>query len=171
MRRSVVATLIVAGLAALIALCAVPQAVETVQRSREKRTMHKMLHWSTRIERALAETPARSDVAERWRRLRTVLNSSVALERVDGWGTPLAIHVTMRGYEIRSAAADRRFEEVVHQGEKTSFAQDLVFVDGTFVQFPAGVITVPEEYDRNAPAAELLSNCRQCHGRTGPAQQ
>ncbi|HYI08253.1 MAG TPA: hypothetical protein VEK57_04210 [Thermoanaerobaculia bacterium] len=59
----------------------------------------------------------------------------------DGWGHPMRVRVAGRHYSFRAASRDGRFETIEPEGrvESDDYDRDIVFVDGTFRQVPAGV--------------------------------
>jgi hypothetical protein len=60
--------------------------------------------------------------------------------RLDGWGHP--IHVTRGahgGYTIHAADRDGKFEQLIYPGSFTSFDNDIVYADGSFITFPFGI--------------------------------
>jgi hypothetical protein len=138
---------------------------EALESAREKRTMSDMRDWSLRLEGA-DRSPA-SNRAQMWEQLRQMRKTpTVKTPLNDGWGTPLAIHILPVGYEIRSAGADRVFDKVVFEGEKTRREQDLIFSNGVFVQWPEGVISLPDGYDPRPkkPTTQVVEDCSRCHG-------
>jgi hypothetical protein len=127
--------------------------------------MNAMRSWSERLE-GVEHFDSLSE-AELWHRLRQLRKAPTReAPLADAWGTPLAIHILAGGYEIRSAAADRVFDKTVFEGEATSRGQDLVFANGSFVQWPKGDISLPPAYDPRpkTPADPVVGQCSRCHG-------
>ncbi len=60
---------------------------------------------------------------------------------VDGWRSWYTYGVTTEGtdYVLRSGGRDGTFEASPAYGKTTNFNSDLIFVDGSFVQWPEGV--------------------------------
>ncbi len=57
----------------------------------------------------------------------------------DGWNRPLDYAGNARQYEIRSLGADGQLDAQPHPGQNTSFDSDIVYHDGSFVQWPSGI--------------------------------
>jgi hypothetical protein len=125
-----------------------------------------MRSWSERLDHAASQIDrsSPSGAADRWlviRRLRTAADNTP----LDAWGTPLAIHATRSGFEIRSSGSDRRFDSTILGGEAASTEADIVWIDGYFAQFPANAgISLPD--GRRVPQGlrdAFVTNCRACH--------
>lgn len=140
---------------------------EAIVRTRERRTMGTMLNWSRRIEETVHF--AAPDMAGHPKIRRIPIRPTPETPLQDEWGTPLAIHIFKDGYEIRSAGADRHFDTAVFEGEKKSRAQDLVFADGNFIQWPETVVSLPPDYDptpkRPSKRIQAMTQCSKCHAR------
>ena len=61
------------------------------------------------------------------------------LPKNDGWNRPLRYAGDARNYEIRSPGADGQMDAQPHPGPNTSFNSDIVYHDGSFVQWPSGI--------------------------------
>jgi len=149
----IVVGVVVGGLALLavlgiVAAIAIPNFLTALQRSRQKRTMADMRSLATALEAYATTTnqyPQGTSAAE----LGPVLTPTYikAVPTVDGWGTPLAYERRAPGeYALASAGADKQFERgALHEyspGTATqNFDCDLVFANGSFVQYPEGVQT------------------------------
>jgi general secretion pathway protein G len=120
-----------------------------MQRSRQKRTMADMRTIATASEAYATDKnvyPPAASVAELPSTLVPTYAKGIAT--VDGWGTPLRYECWPAGectsYAIGSAGADKVFEHESLQeyasGTKTThFNNDIVFVNGVFVQYPDGI--------------------------------
>jgi hypothetical protein len=135
------------------------------RRSNVKRTMALIRTWSERIERGSGSLGPATEGNQfaRATALRRIVR--VSTDRRDAWGTPLAMHVTPNGFEIRSAGSDRRFDRRVQGGETPSPDADIVWIRDYFAQYPVegGIVTV----DGTPPPRQLfdpvVTNCASCH--------
>lgn len=132
----------------ILAAIAIPNFVTAAQRSRQKRTMADLRDIATAVEAYGVEENAFPEVP--MSELGSVLVPKYAkdLPTYDAWGTPLRYECwpsgVCRNYAIGSAGADKVFEHgsaMEYEGEtKTSdFDDDILFSNGTFVQYPEGV--------------------------------
>lgn len=142
----VVGGFVLVAILGILAAIAVPNFLTALQRSRQKRTMADMRSIATALEAYATNTnefPAATSVEE----LAPVLTPTYvkAVPTVDGWGTPLAYErVTPRDYAIASGGADKQLEKGALReytpGTATQhFDCDIVFANGSFVQYPEGV--------------------------------
>jgi type II secretory pathway pseudopilin PulG len=122
-------------IAGILAAIAIPNYLTAVQRSKQKRTMADIRTIATDVEAHAQQHgtyPQRLDA-----------------EPKDGWGVPIRYQCVgdgsnaCAGYFIASAGSDKMFEhnDVADypQGATTKFAADIVFANGSFVQYPEGV--------------------------------
>lgn len=123
----------------IIAAIAIPNLLTSIQRSKQKRTMADMRSISQEIERhriskgTYPETLAVLDVPT----------------TNDGWGHPMRYECIpdaerrCAGYGIVSAGKDKEFEHdsLADYSEDSTvpFDRDIVFANGSFVQYPQGV--------------------------------
>ncbi len=120
--------------AGILAAIAIPNYLTAVQRSKQKRTMADI--------RAIA-TQAEAHATTYGQYPKTVDASR------DGWDHPLryeciaADEKECAGYSIASAGKDGVFEHPSNadyaEGTASRFDQDIVFANGSFVQYPEGV--------------------------------
>jgi hypothetical protein len=105
------------ALAALLAIV-IPVSHRTINRSKQKRTMHEMRLAAERFEKG----------------------GTIGAPR-DAWDHPMRVRVSGRHYSIRAAARDGRFETGEPAGPVGSddYNRDIVFVDGTYRQVPEGI--------------------------------
>jgi type II secretory pathway pseudopilin PulG len=61
-----------------------------------------------------------------------------ALPRRDGWGNEFIVYSTPEGYEIRSTGRDGLVDESEPGGKTGTYDSDIVFSNGSFVQWPEG---------------------------------
>ena len=151
-----VSAAVVAGLAALI----VPNLLEALERSRQKRSMADMRSiatgWEARAEdlktfavgsrRAVPPGTFHSvPLAELERAL--VPTYIRKLPRLDGWGNAFDVYVggydaegRAKHYLVRSRGSDGRAETSRYRhGETSSFREDLVFANGNFIRHAGGI--------------------------------
>jgi len=131
--------------AALMALAYVKSIYPANQRSKQKRTQADLRTIGTAIE-AWAQDTREYPVVARYEALVPILEPKYikSLPRVDAWGTPYRYEATKDSYAIMSAGRDGVFEKAsakdyFNSGVKESFDADIVFANGTFVQYPYGV--------------------------------
>jgi type II secretory pathway pseudopilin PulG len=140
------AGLVVVAIIGILAAIAIPNLLTAMQRSKQKRTMADIRSVATALEaygtdHDREDYPSGATVEE----LRTHLQPTYVktLPSLDGWGTAMRYSpLTERGYVIVSAGADKIFQSEVDQytpGATAHFDCDLVFANGSFVQYPEGV--------------------------------
>jgi type II secretory pathway pseudopilin PulG len=140
------ASLVVVAIIGILAAIAIPNLLTAMQRSRQKRTMADIRTVATALEAYGVDHdrepyPEGSTVAA----LRTVLQPKYLknVPAVDGWTSELRyMPLPERGYVIISAGADKTFDaETPDQyggGVTKHFDCDIVFANGSFVQYPGG---------------------------------
>jgi len=141
----VVGGLVLVAIIGILAAIAIPNFVTALQRSKQKRTMADMRSLATALE-TYATTANQYPQAASAAELGPVLTPTYikAVPTVDGWGTALRYEGSPRDYAITSAGADQKFEHEVlgeySPGTTTqNFDCDLVFANGSFVQYPEGI--------------------------------
>lgn len=151
--------LIVVMIVGIIAAIAIPNLMTAIERSRQKRTMADMRNLATaweardvetgRFNAAGAQVPGITDVVD-------VDNLDYALSptyiktmpRKDGWQHPFELFSSQSwggsapaaGYAIISPGRDGRFNTTTAaSGATTNFDCDIVYSNGSFIQFPQGL--------------------------------
>ena len=150
--------LIVVMIVGIIAAIAIPNLMTAIERSRQKRTMADMRNLATaweardvetgRFNAAGAQVPGIADVVD-------VDNLDYALSptyiktmpRKDGWQHPFELYTSQSwgnaapaaGYAIVSPGRDGRFNTSAASGATTNFDCDIVYSNGSFIQFPQGL--------------------------------
>lgn len=125
--------------AILLALAGIlgPNFYNAMQRARQKRTMADMHTAWSQIEKG--QRPA---------------------SRIDAWGHPMRFHLEGTHRSIRAAARDGRFQPMSPQTIATEgWDDDIVMMDGRFIQFPNGICAYDE------PGKGPLGDCASCHPR------
>jgi type II secretory pathway pseudopilin PulG len=146
----IVGVVAVVAFGGLLAAIAIPNLLTAMQRSKQKRTMADMRAVSTAIEAYATDKndyPRADDVAG----LTAVLVPTYIgrTPRVDGWTHPLRYECwptaeRCQSYAVGSAGKDGRWEHDSLQDypkdtATTKFDCDIVFSNGSFVQYPQGV--------------------------------
>lgn len=148
--------LIVVAIIGILAAIAIPNLVTAMQRSKQKRTMADIRSIATAWE-ARATDMSTYDVAgtafpmpsaKTYPQLSGWLSPTYmrTLPQQDGWSFPYTMGSNNSEYAIRAAGKDRLFDTTPYTiGRKTTdFECDIVFSNGSFVQWPEGVQTSPE---------------------------
>jgi len=136
-----IAVTIVAALAAVVFLTMIEPAI---QRSKQKRTMADMRTIANALEARASDTNEYPAVASVDALVPLLVPKYVTkLPRVDGWGRPFRYSASGGVYTIISAARDGVFEKSSAKdypgGLQESFDADIVYSNGTFIQYPPGV--------------------------------
>ena len=145
--------LIVIAIIGILAAIAIPNLLNAVQRGKQKRTMSDMRALAMAVEAYAVDNnayPAASCSAGVIMSTGNQLNTSsftnltptyvAQVPVADGWGNFLvyAVSTTTDQYMIRSYGRDKSASAIVC-GTTTNFNDDIVYADGTFVQWPEGV--------------------------------
>jgi type II secretion system protein G len=145
--------LIVIAIIGILAAIAIPNLLNAVQRGKQKRTMSDMRALATAVEAYAVDNnnyPAAACNAGLY-----TTGSELALDtnsftnltptyiaqppKTDGWGRFMkySLDATSSHYRIRSAGRDNSDASFVC-GTTTNFNDDIVYADGTFIQWPEG---------------------------------
>lgn len=144
--------LIVVAIIGLLAAIAIPNLLEAMQRSRQKRSMADMrqsaLAWEVYETENSSYFPAAYTLMPE---LVEYVSLQAALEPTylrslsgrDGWGTPFQFRTggtagSSTGYQIVSYGANRA-ADTGGDGPTTSYDCDIVYENGSFVVFPASI--------------------------------
>ena len=154
--RASIAIVVAVAFAGILAAIAIPNFLTAQQRASQRRTMADIRSLATAVESYASDTneypkgAAPADLRE------TLVPKYIkTVPTVDGWGHGLQ-YICLKdatsqsekciGYVIGSAGKDGRFQhdsllETIAKSEKTTtnFDCDIVFSNGTFVQYPEGV--------------------------------
>lgn len=143
----IVGGFVLVAIIGILAAIAVPNMLTAMQRAKQKRTMADTRSLATALESYATRENHYPNPDQ--------LSSALVPEYIkvlpsrDGWGTPFRYECWPAGactnYGISSAAADKTFEHESLEGyasdTKTSdFNADIVFANGSFVQYPEGVV-------------------------------
>ena len=145
--------LIVIAIIGILAAIAIPNLLNAVQRGKQKRTMSDMRALATAVEAYAVDNnnypPAACNAGLYTGPTANLLatNSFTNLTptyiaqppKTDGWGRFMryALDGTSGNYRIESAGRDNAFATLVC-GTTTNFNDDIVYSDGTFIQWPEG---------------------------------
>ena len=146
--------LIVIAIIGILAAIAIPNLLNAVQRGKQKRTMSDMRALATAVEAYAVDNnsyPAAtcnpgiftggSDVILATGSFTNLTPTYIAQPpKTDGWGRFMAyaLDASSNNYAIRSAGRDGAVNGTVTCGTTTNFNDDIIYADGTFVQWPEG---------------------------------
>jgi type II secretion system protein G len=148
--------LIVVAIIGILAAVAIPNMLNALQRSRQKRTMSDMRSIATAWEARATDTnsyTAAGAITLPTTALSTSLSAMLVptytkvLPLADGWHNPFGYRATAENYVIQSAgrtttpAAPTMSGTCTPCGARTSFTDDIIFSNGIFVQYPEGTQT------------------------------
>jgi len=138
--------LIVVAIIGIIAAIAIPNLLNAINRGRQKRTMSDIRSIATAMEAYSVDFNFYPRVATT-----TVIQvetyiTPTFIKRLplnDGWNQQLALYMDGNGtnYTIQSSAKGAVMEGSPTGGAKTDFADDIVFTNGQFYQWPEGMQT------------------------------
>jgi general secretion pathway protein G len=140
---TIIELLVVVVIIGIIAAVAIPSLLNAIDRGRQKRTMSDLRTIGEAIQSYVVDSdhyPQASSIAD----LATVLESGAyisKLPREDAWGHLLLYSGSLTGYTVGSAAKDGGSTLTLNGsgGETNSFDDDVIYSNGTFVQWPDGV--------------------------------
>ena len=131
--------LIVVAIIGIIAAIAIPNLLNAIDRGKQKRTMADMRSIGTAIESYsidFSHYPTASDAATMAGILEPVYIKKMPL--TDGWRADFQVNsATTTGYTIESYAKQNA-DGADTGGPTTDFTEDILFIDGQFVQWPEG---------------------------------
>jgi general secretion pathway protein G len=145
--------LVVIAIIGILAAIAIPNLLGTVQRGKQKRTMADMRALATAVEAYDVDHsmfPTATCASGIFTAVGTTLGTSSFTSLTptyiaqpplhDGWGRFLSydVNVGLSRYNIRSLGRDGSVT-AVNCGTTTDFNDDIVYSNGTFVQWPEGV--------------------------------
>ena len=138
--------LIVVAIIGIIAAIAIPNLLNAIDRGKQKRTMADLRSIGTSIEAYSVDTnfyPLGNTLAGT-SGLQGVLEP-VYIKKMpltDGWNTQMEYEpgaVSGGGYTLKSYGKGAAEQGSPTGGKTTAFADDIIFVDGQFTQWPEGV--------------------------------
>ena len=145
----IVAGLVLVAFLGILAAIAIPNFLTAKQRAMQKRTMSDMRDVSVALQSFAADEgggsyPHGTSVGQLSPNIEP--DHGKNLPRVDAWGTPFLYECwpsdECTSFALASAGKDRSFQHSSLQeyptGMTTTFEDDIVLVDGKFVQYPEG---------------------------------
>ena len=144
--------LIVIAIIGILAAIAIPNLLNAVQRGKQKRSMSDMRALATAIEAYAVDNnvyPAATCATGLWTTTTVTLATDSFTNlaptyiaqppKIDGWGTFLRYGSDGPGnnYAIKSFGRDKAASTIVC-GTTTNFNDDIIYSNGTFVQWPEG---------------------------------
>ena len=146
--------LIVIAIIGILAAIAIPNLLNAVQRGKQKRTMSDMRALATAVEAYAVDNnvyPAATCNAGIFtggtyntldpNSFTNLTPTYIAQPpKTDGWGKFMAyaLDASSNNYAIRSSGRDGAVNGTVSCGTTTNFNDDIIYADGTFVQWPEG---------------------------------
>lgn len=132
--------LVVVAIIGIIAAIAIPNLLHALNFAKQKRTMSDLRSIGTALEMYQTDHrfyPRLSDsTAMTLRPYLRVYNGSV--NALDGWGTDLYYSSSGSDYSLISFGLNRKQDLPYTNGATHDFNADLVFTQGTFIQWPEG---------------------------------
>ncbi len=130
--------LIVVAIIGIIAAIAIPNLLNAINRGRQKRTMADIRSLATAIESYAVDWnfyPTGNSVAD----LEPYLTPTYIrkLPRNDGWNNALIVTSNKVEYTVQSYAKNNA--EDIALGVTTDFNADIIYANGSFVQWPEGM--------------------------------
>jgi len=132
--------LIVVAIIGIIAAIAIPNLIYALSSAKQKRTMADLRSIGTALEMYQKDHgfyPVKADTTIGVvRPLLRIYNSSVSI--FDGWNTEFFYSSDGNDYSLISFGKNRRQDLPYINGQTHNFNADIVFTQGTFVQWPEG---------------------------------
>jgi type II secretion system protein G len=134
--------LIVVAIIGIIAAIAIPALSSAIQRARQKRTMVELRTVATAVSSYATDfafvPKVPSGVVEDITPYLVPTYLKV-LPYLDGWRQPMLYFSAGLDYTVRSMGSDGVTQSGPPMGPTTSYADDMVMVNGVFVQWPDGM--------------------------------
>jgi len=132
--------LIVVAIIGIIAAIAIPNLLNAIDRGKQKRTMADMRSIGTAVEAYSVDVniyPTAVTMAA----LATVIEPTYIKKapQQDGWSTNFVVTSANAGYTVKSSGKGGVADGSLTGGKTTTFAADIAFIDGQFIQWPEGV--------------------------------
>ena len=136
MKRLIVVLLVLLG---IVAAVVVPDVYTALQRAKQKVTSASLNLWAVELEQYAAGHGGRypeltpGPVA----RIRSLIPNPLLVTR-DAWGRDIIYHGSGSHYLLHSLGRDGKNDFVPPGHATTNFDEDLVYADGTFLQYAEG---------------------------------
>jgi general secretion pathway protein G len=133
--------LIVVAIIGIIAAIAIPNLLNAIDRGKQKRTMADLRSVGTAVEEYAIDNnvyPTAASIAALEPLVEPIYIRTAPTE--DGWGNTVIVSSTTTGYTLCSPGKDGGSSCTVtgSGGPTTSFDDDIIFINGQFVQWPEG---------------------------------
>jgi general secretion pathway protein G len=131
--------LIVVAIIGIIAAMAIPNLLNAIDRGKQKRTMADMRSLGTAVESYAVDNnvyPAVTTAAA----LKTIIEAGAYIKNMptaDGWNNTFVVEATASTYTLYSQGKDG-LGSTCTPGTTTSFNDEICFVSGQFLRYPAG---------------------------------
>ena len=131
--------LIVVAIIGIIAAIAIPNLLNAIDRGKQKRTMADMRSLGTAVESYAVDNnvyPVVSDAAS----LKTIIETGAYIKNMptaDGWNNTFQVASITTQYTISSNGKDNTATTCAN-GQTVLFADDICFINGQFLRYPAG---------------------------------
>jgi len=142
--------LIVVAIIGILAAIAIPNLLTAMQRSKQKRTMADMRSVATAWEARATDTNTYTAAGLTFIDPTAAISATVSDQLqptyikkcplTDAWGTGFQVGANSTQYSIESLGKDGA-EDSGTSGPTTKFDCDIIFADGTFIEYPEGVQT------------------------------
>jgi type II secretion system protein G len=153
---SLIELLIAMAIIGILAAIAIPNLLTAVQRGKQKRTMSDMRALATAIEAYAVDNSQYPLATSCPTGLSTIIGTVAVIDassfslltptyaaqppKVDGWGAFFQYSNDSANYAILSTGSDKAKQGLTANcGTTTSFNSDIVYADGSFVQWPEGI--------------------------------
>jgi type II secretion system protein G len=155
--------MIVVMIIGIVAAIAIPNLMTAIERARQKRTMADMRTVATAWEARNVETGRFNAAGAQVPGIDQVVNVDdlafaiaptyiKAMPKTDGWKHPFELYTSQSwgstapaaAYAIISPGRDGRFGTAATSGATTNFDCDIVYSNGSFLQFPQGAQTATQ---------------------------
>ena len=131
--------LIVVAIIGIIAAIAIPNLLNAIDRGKQKRTMADMRSVGTGIESYAVDNNV-YPVATAASNLKTIIEAGAYMKimpTTDGWSNTFLIASATSEYTLYSAGKDGTGSTCT-SGTTTSFNDEICFINGQFLRYPAG---------------------------------
>ena len=131
--------LIVVAIIGIIAAIAIPNLLNAIDRGKQKRTMADMRSVGTGIESYAVDNNV-YPVATAASNLKTIIEAGAYMKNMpttDGWSNTYLIAAASTEYTLYSAGKDGTGSTCT-QGTTTNFNDEICFINGQFLRYPAG---------------------------------
>jgi type II secretion system protein G len=132
--------LIVVAIIGIIAAIAIPNLLNAIDRGKQKRTMADMRAIGTGVESYAVDNNV-YPIATTAAQLKTILDAGAYMKNMppnDGWSHPFGVTSASVDYTIFSTGKDTTNGSNCVAGETSLFTDEICFVGGQFLRYPAG---------------------------------